>query len=162
MMQSIQYHNDKTLCTVYHFTEEEAEQLAKKYSNNKNGKVLSCKGMKNALKKNPEIAAEELIPCHPTSQYSNKGEEKKDKTNSNFINGTKKASKRMIHVDGEEKTSHQQIQPSTKKTCPTSVKKKTIVKTDCNKNTTQREYNKCDKSNHRVCKMMFLYATQLC
>ena len=31
-MQSIQYHNDKTL---YHSTEEEAEQLAKKYSNNK-------------------------------------------------------------------------------------------------------------------------------
>ena len=158
MMHSIQYHNEKTL---YHSTEEEAEQLAKKYSKNINGKVLSCKGMKNALKKNTEIAVDELISCHPTPQSSNKGEEKKDKTNSNFINGTKKASKRMIHVDGEEKTSHQQIQQSTKKTCPTSVKKITIVKTDCNRNTKQKEYNKCDKSNHKVCEMMFLYASQL-
>ena len=126
-----------------------------------NGKVLICKGMKNAFKKNTEIAVEELISCHPTPQYSNKGEEKKDTTNTNFNNGMKKAPKRKIHVDGEEKTSHQQIQPSTKKTCPTSVKKKTIVKTDCSRNTKQKEYNKCDKSNHKVCEMMFLYASQL-
>ena len=58
----------------------------------------------------------------------------------------KKASKRKIHVDGEEKTSHQQIQPSTKKTCPTSVKKRTSGYTECNRNKKQKEYNNCDET----------------
>ena len=90
--------------------------------------------MKNALKKNSEIAVEDLISCHPTPQYLIKGEEKKDKTNTNFTNGMTKASKRKIHVDGEEKRPHQQIQPSTKKTCPTSVTKRTFGNTECNRN----------------------------
>ena len=100
--------------------------------------------MKNALKKNTEIAVEELISCHPTAQSSNKGEEKNDKTNSNFINEMKKASKRKICIDGEEKTSHQQIQPSKKKSYPTSVKKRTSGNTECNRNKKQKEYNKCE------------------
>jgi hypothetical protein len=124
---------------LYHSTEEEAEQLAKKYSNNKNGKVLFCKGMKNALKKNFKIAVEELISCHSTPQSSNKGEEKKDRTNTNFNNGMKKSPKRNSHVDGEVKTSHQQIQQSTKKTFPTSVEKRTFGNTECNRNKKQKE-----------------------
>ena len=111
------------------------------------------------LKKDTEKAEEELISCHPTPQSSNKGEEKKDKTNSNFINGMK-ASKWKIHVDGEEKTSHQQIQPSSKKTCPTSVKKRTSVDTECNRNKKQKEYNKYDKINHKVNEIMYLNVSQ--
>ncbi len=61
----------------------------------------------------------------------------------------------------EEQVSHKLTPPSTNKTCPTLVKKKTIVKTDCNRNTKQKEYNKCDKSNHKVCELMFLYALQI-
>ena len=77
-------------------------------------------------KKNSGIVVEEPVSCHQTPQSSKKGEEKKDKTNTNFNNRMKKASKKKIHIDGEEKTCHQQLQPSTKKTCPTSVKKITF------------------------------------
>ena len=105
--------------------------------------------MKNAFKKNNEIAVEELISCCPTPQVSNKGEEKKDKTNTNFKNGMKKA-----RVDGEEKTSHQQIQPSTKKTCPTSVKKRTSGYTECNRNKEQKGYNNCDENYYKVGEIM--------
>ena len=51
--------------------------------------------------------------------------------------------------------------PSTKKTCPTSEKKKTMDKTDCNGNTKQKECPKIEKSNHKVCENMFPHAAQL-
>ncbi len=44
------------------------------------------------------MAVEELISFRSTSQSSNKDEEKKDKTNTNFNNGMKKASKRKIGI----------------------------------------------------------------
>ena len=69
--------------------------------------------------------------------------------------------KKMTEVDVEEQVSHQQTLPSTKKTCPTSVKKKTIVKTDCNRKIKKKEYSKYDKKSYKVCKMMSLHASQL-
>ncbi len=103
--------------------------------------------------RNAGIVVEEPESFHKTPQCSKKGEEEKDKTNYN--NWMKKASKKKTEVDVEEQKSHQQTPPSTKKRFPTSEKKKAIVKTDCNRNIKQEEYSKCDKSNHKVCIMMF-------
>ena len=60
----------------------------------------------------------------------------------------------------EEQVSNQQTPPSTKKTCPTSVKKRTSGNTKCKRNKKQKEYNKCDESNHKVDEIMYLNVSQ--
>ncbi len=102
--------------------------------------------MKNASTKNDEIVVEERVSCHQTPQSSKIAEEKNNKTNNN--SEIEKASKTKTAVDVEEQVSQQHTPPFITKICPTAVKKKTTVKAHCNRNTKQKEYNKCDKSNH--------------
>ncbi len=52
----------------------------------------------------------------------------REKWQKNYNNGMKKASKKKTEVDVEEQVTHQQTSPSTKKTCPTSAKKKLLLK----------------------------------
>lgn len=101
------------------------------------------------------IIVEEPTSCYLMLSIVTGTEQKRGNTTM----GWRRQQKEDIHRCGKTGT-HQTALPSKNNTCHTSVQKETSVHTDSNRNKKQKEYSKCDESNHKVHEMVFLNASQ--